>query len=48
MYTNVYGTFSVHTCGEYGYFITSINDFSRFGYVENPMSWINSFNLRQN
>ena len=33
MHTDVYGTFVVHTWGKLGGFITSINEYSRFGYV---------------
>ena len=31
VHTNLYGTFSVHAWGEYGYLITFSDDYSRFG-----------------
>ena len=33
MHTDMYGSFSVHAWGGYGYFITFNDDYSKFGYV---------------
>ncbi|KAL6312833.1 hypothetical protein AAG906_020957 [Vitis piasezkii] len=33
MHTDVCGSFNVQACGGYGYFITFIDDYSRYGYV---------------
>ena len=33
VHTNMYGTFSVHAWGWYGYFIIFSDDYSRFRYV---------------
>ena len=33
IYSNVCGSFSVHARGGYGYFITFIDDYSRYDYV---------------
>ena len=33
MHTDMYGSFSVHAWGGYGYFITFSDDYSRFGHV---------------
>ena len=47
VHTNMYGTFSVHSWGAYGYFITFNDNYSRFGlYMGDLMPWIHSLNLR--
>ena len=33
IYIDMYGTFSVHAWGGYGYFITFSDDYSKFGYI---------------
>ena len=43
VHTNMYGTFSVHAWGGYGYFITSSDDYSRFGYVHRKFDALDTF-----
>ena len=43
VHTNLYGTFSVHAWGGYGYFITFIDDYSRFGYVHRKFDALDTF-----
>ena len=50
IHSDVSGPFSVHVRGGYEYFITFIDDYSRYEYVylmnKNLRHWINSRNLR--
>ena len=43
MHTDMYGTFSVHAQGGYGYFITFSDDYSRFGYVHRRSDPLDTF-----
>ena len=43
VHTNIYGTFSVHAWGRYGYFITFSDDYSRFGYVHRKFDALDTF-----
>ena len=43
MHTNMYETFSIHTWGEYGYFITFSDDYSGFGYVHKKSDALGTF-----
>ena len=43
VHTNIYGTFSVHAWGRYGYFITFSDDYSRFGYVHRKFNVLDTF-----
>ena len=43
VHTNMYETFNVHAWGEYGYFITFSDDYSRFGYVHRKSDALDTF-----
>ena len=43
MHIDMYGTFSVHAWGRYGYFITFSDDYSRFGYVHRRSDALDTF-----
>ena len=43
VHTNMYGTFSVHAWGGYGYFITFSDDYYRFGYVHRRSDALDTF-----
>ena len=43
MYTDMYGTFSVHVWVRYGYFITFNDDHSRFEYVHRKSNAFDTF-----
>ena len=42
-HTDIYGIFSVHAWGGYGYFITFSDDYSRFGNVHKKSDALYSF-----
>ena len=43
VHTNLYGTFSIHEWGGYGYFITFSDDYSRFGYAHKKYDFLDTF-----
>ena len=43
MHIEMYGIFSVHTWGGYGYFTTFSNDYSRFGYIHRKFDALDTF-----
>ena len=43
VHNDIYGTFSVHAWGGYGYFITFNDDYSRFGYVHRRFDALDIF-----
>ena len=43
VHTNMYGNFSVHAWRGYGYFITFIDYYSRFGYVHRKFNALDTF-----
>ena len=43
MHIDMYGTFSVHIWGGYGYFITFSDDYSRFGYKHRKSDSLDAF-----
>ena len=43
MHASMYGTFSVHAWGGYGYFITFSDNYSRFEYVHNISDSLDTF-----
>ena len=43
VHTDMYGTFSVHARGGYGYFITFSGDYSRFGQVHRKFDVLDTF-----
>ena len=43
VHTKIYGTFSVLAWGGYGYFITSSDDYFRFGYVHRRFDALDTF-----
>ena len=43
VYTDMYGTFSVHAWKGYGYFITFSDDYSRFRYIHRKSDALDTF-----
>ena len=43
VHTNMYGTFTVHAWGGWGYFITFSDDYSRFEYVDRKSNALDTF-----
>ena len=43
MHIDMYETFSIHAWGEYRYFITFIDDYSRFRYVHRKSDALDTF-----
>ena len=43
VYTDMYGTFSIHAWEGYGYFITFSDDYSRFGYMYRNFDALDKF-----
>ena len=43
VHTDMYGTFSVHAWGGYGYLITFSDDYSRFEYIHRKFDALDTF-----